>query len=236
MLKYFLTFFILLQTISSYAQFGLRISASQNNYSEWNTIVSSATTPANNDLFNTSYELGLDYWFRLKNIRLEFYPEIGLGYSKSDNSPSSNEIFPDSYRLKKAYGGINTHLYFLDLKNDCKCPTFSKQNDFFKKGLFLILSSKAHFQNKETIYQAQVISDNDVTLELGGGLGLDIGLSDLITLSPFGMISYFPSSNWDGISANHGIIHILPPDETTTNLAFKIGLRIGFRPDYLKNR
>ena len=40
MLKYFLTFFILLQTISSYAQFGLRISASQNDYSEWNTRLS----------------------------------------------------------------------------------------------------------------------------------------------------------------------------------------------------
>ena len=222
--------------VEANAQFGIRLSTQQNDYSNWNTIVSSAVSPANNNIFGSSYEIGVDYWFRLKNVRLEFYPEVGLGYSQSSNSNSGSEAFPSSYKLKKVFGGINAHLYFLDLKNDCMCPTFSKQNDFIKKGLFLILSSKAHFQNKETLYPIDIIKNNDLAIEVAAGLGLDIGISDLITVSPFGMVSYFPSSEWDGISINHGIVHVLPPDETTSNIAFKVGVRIGFRPDYLTNR
>ena len=229
------TIFLLVFTFQLHAQFGLRVSAAQNDYKNWNTIISSASTPANTDIFNTSYELGVDYWFRFKNVRIEFFPEIGIGLSKSKNPASADDMFPQSYNLRKVYGGINAHFYLFDLKNDCKCPTFSKQNDFLKKGLFVLLGSKAHFQNKETIFNSDKISHNDLAIEITGGVGLDIGLSDLITISPFVALSYFPSSEWQNINANHGIINILPPDETTRNLAYKIGIRIGFRPDYLKN-
>ncbi|MEE9374113.1 MAG: hypothetical protein V3V00_13760 [Saprospiraceae bacterium] len=223
-------------TSSLSAQFGLRFSSQWNDYKSWNTVTQSASTPSNSDLFGQSFEIGIDYWFRLKNTRLEFYPEVGFGYSKSTNSINNNDAFPLSYNLKKVYGGINAHIYFLDLKGDCDCPTFSKQNDFFKKGFFLMISSKIHYQNKETIYFSDSIKDNDLAVEISAGLGLDIGISDLVTISPFAALSYFPSSNWDGININHGIIHILPPDESTSNIAWKLGIRVGFRPDYLKNK
>ena len=206
-----------------------------NNFSDWNSVLENTQVGNTNDLFPFTYELGIDYWFRLKNLRMEFYPEISVQLSTS-NSTFGNVELPESYRLEAGGIGIITHIYLFDFFNDCQCPTFSKQNTFLKKGFFVMLGVKEYVQNKETIYSDRSDFHRDFTTQVSGGIGLDVGLTDLITITPFAGLVYYPSTNWEGINANHGIIHAVPPDESTSNLGFQAGIRIGFRPDYLKNR
>ena len=226
---------LLLIANSASAQFGLRIKAQQNDYTEWNRIIQGIPGYQGNELFQNTYEVGVDYWLRLKNYRLEFYPELSLALSTSSFASTGTEDLPQSYRLEAGGIGLNTHIYFLDFANDCQCPTFSKQNTFFKKGLFMLVGVHQYIQNKETTYRDRSVYDRDYTTQISAGLGLDIGLNDLLTISPFITALYYPRTEWQGINANHGIINVLPPDESTSNLAFQIGIRVGFRPDYLKN-
>lgn len=217
------------------AQFGVRIKAQQNDFGDWDRIIQGLPGYQDKQLFQYSYEIGVDYWLRLKNYRLEFYPELSLALSTTDFGIPNNSELPLSYRLESGGIGVNTHIYFLDFTGDCQCPTFSKQNTFFKKGLFLMIGLHEYVQNKETKFSDRSIYDRDFTTQILVGLGLDIGINDLLTISPFISALYYPSTEWNGISANHGILNILPPDETTSNIAFQVGIRMGFRPDYLRN-
>ncbi len=230
-----LVFFVLTaETLSG--QFGVRLKGQYNNFDKWDQVTRNVPNSPGIDLFQYSYELGIDYWFRLKNIRIEFYPEISAMLSSSTYSFSPDTGLPQSYKLQAGGIGINTHIYFMDLINDCVCPTFSKQNTFVKKGLFLLVGVKEYIQNKKTTYTDRTVAHRDFATQITAGLGLDIGLTDLFTLTPFFAAAYYPSTKWSGINANHGIVHVLPPDESTSNLAFQVGVRLGFRPDYVKRR
>ena len=132
--------------------------------------------------------------------------------------------------------GLATHIYIFDFVNDCDCPTFSKQSGAFQRGFFILAGVKGNYQQKKTSFSNSQRSNSDISMNLEAGIGYDIGISDLLTITPFTTLSFTPNSNWDGLSMDHGIINVLPPDESTSNLAFNVGLRIGFRPDYLKNR
>jgi hypothetical protein len=146
----------------------------------------------------------------------------------------SDISLPDSYKLEAGGIGLNVNVYLFDLMNDCQCPTFSKQNNFLRKGVFLMLEAKEYVQNKETRFVDRSVYDRDFSSKFSIGVGLDIGVNDLLTFTPFVATSYYPSTTWNGININHGIVNVLPPDESTSNLAFQVGVRIGFRPDYIR--
>ena len=131
----------------------------------------------------------IDYWFRLRNKRVEFLPTVFFQQSND---------WPYDYNR---YGiQWNTNFYPLDFGDDCNCPTFSKQNETFKKGFFIQLSPELGVWNLELKHDD--ILDNDVKLEksfqfsIGAGVGLDIGLSELITLTPIARYRYSLPLKW----------------------------------------
>jgi len=219
-------------SICAFSQFGLRITASQNNYKSWDEVTLASTAQREADLFKSSYEIGLDYWFRLKEIRVEFYPEVNYRFSSTNGLQNADGGLPESYKLSSLGLGLNLHIYPFDLINDCDCPTFSKQSGALQKGFFLMLGAKEYYQNKSVPNSPK---HADFAFSIVGGFGFDIGVNNLLTVSPFMNAQYFPSTEWEGFNALHGIVNVLPPDESTSNMAFQIGVRIGFRPDYLAN-
>ena len=151
-MRFLFLLIIILGVQSLSAQFGIRLKGQYNNYDKWDQVTRNVPNSPGIDLFQYSYELGIDYWFRLKNVRVEFYPEISAMLSTSTYSFSPDTNLPQSYKLQGGGLGVNTHIYFLDLINDCECPTFSKKNSFINKGLFLLLGIKEYAQNKKTEY------------------------------------------------------------------------------------
>jgi hypothetical protein len=166
------------------------------------------------------WNVGIDYWFRLKNRRVEFTPE--LSYESHSFSFETGEI---EHRLMSFH--FNTNLYFLDFDNDCNCPTFSKQGNFFTKGFFVQLSpGVSRIQNKlQWTSPDQAIEDDVFAFTVGGGVGLDFGISQLLTVTPLVKYYWYPSATWEGleVKGEEGI------SQEASITQFYAGIKLGFR-------
>lgn len=178
-------------------------------------------------LFASTYDIGIDYWFRLKNYRVEFMPEIYTSVSKTANESSE-------YRYT-GYGlASNVNIYLFDFEGDCGCPTFSKDGNFITKGFYLSVAPFIQNNNKAEWSEGDTRTKVS-SLSYGGsiGAGIDIGIRDLITLSPYIRYKFVPVDSWSGFqAANSSSI----PDENINTSYIQVGLRLGFRPDYVREQ
>lgn len=143
------------------------------------------------------------YWTRLKNYRLEFYPGILL---------QAHQLQENGSHLNLG-ASLPIAFYPLDFVNDCDCPTFSKNAFWFQKGFFIRLTPTWATRISDTSSDAL-----DQILGAGIALGLDFGVSDLITISPIAGYNHLSS-----LSAS---------DVTVSSLHF--GVSLLFRNDYRK--
>ena len=94
------------------AQFGVRLKYNNNKYNNWENVINERYS-SSQKLLSPGYELGVDYWFRLKKKRIEFMPEIF--YGQSTTSYTDAELLKD---IKATSIGFNFHtqIYALDLE------------------------------------------------------------------------------------------------------------------------
>jgi len=201
------------------AQFGLRAKYNLNTYSDWQDIP---------DIDQPNLELGLDYWFKLKNHRVEFMPELyyGLNSSTTYSLPSSRDI-----TTSHTYAGLqfNTHLYILDFIGDCDCPTFSKEGPGIKKGFFFNVAPGVVYNQYSRTAEITGTPDPEasaVNVRVAVGAGVDIGITDLLTITPMVHYVYSPSNDADFRTFENEII-------TSPWSSLQFGLRVGLRPDYV---
>jgi hypothetical protein len=148
-------------------------------------LTGNSATGINQDGFHA----GLEYYFRLKTHRVEFHPMLGYRQSFAvDGSGYYTSLDFD----------FNTSFYLFDFEGDCNCPTFSKQGTLVKKGFFFEFQPGIGYQ---TIYLLEAQSSNIVG-KVGGAAGLDIGLSDQYTLTPFVSATRYFSGEWDALKEN----------------------------------
>lgn len=175
-------------------------------------------------MLNSGYEAGVDYWFRLKKKRIEFMPEISYAHHRNNYARGSI----GTLKMSDYHFNFHTHIYALNLGDDCNCPTFSKQGGTIDKGLFIHLTPGISYYSIGAITRDMapeaVNTPEGISLRMGLGLGIDIGISDFWTLSP--IISYYfrSSLSWQELEENRPTLvnpHIL-----------QFSLRLGFRPDY----
>ena len=192
------------------AQIGMSLIYQNNHFSDWNL---------NTPLFQNAGGIGVDYWFRLKNHRLEIFPGIKYQHSESNNISGleGNAIW------KKYSFSLKIKAYIFDFISDCNCPTFSKQNEFFKKGFFVYLDPKfsRHIMYDNSEKEETQIEMNNVNAS--GGMGFDFGISNYLTISPFIGMSLYPNIQWDLLDNNN---------ESNNDIwGFELGVRIGLRWD-----
>jgi hypothetical protein len=124
---------------------------------------------------------------------------------------------------------FKVNVYPFDFGGDCDCPTFGKQGPQLQKGFFIQLSPGYALYMPEDI-----ISEfgNKSGFTMGGGVGLDIGLSNLVTITPVAALRYGFSSYADVpyVDVNGDAIGIDDPSLTT----FQVGLQVSFRLDHRK--
>lgn len=196
-----------LVAFAGFAQYGVtgQYITGQSFYSEASSSDAAMTTRI------SGYLAGVNYWLRLKNVRIEFFPELNYG-SVTPTNPLGNQ---SDFKLNRWGLLLPASFYLLDFKGDCHCPTFSKQNDLFKKGFFLQLLISGHLERSQT----DLAKNTQQNFGAGGGIGLDIGLSDLLTITPL-----FQYINHLGTTKKEASWSV--KDE------FRAGLRVSFRPDY----
>ena len=130
--------------------------------------------------FKPGSEIGLNYWFRLPKQRVEFLPELYASFSG---------IGDDVVYLNEYGAGLSVNVYPFDFLGDCDCPTFGKQGPQLQKGFFLQLSGGYAFYRQGS-QRFSTAGDRGSSATLGAGLGLDIGLSNLVTLTPQAGVRY----------------------------------------------
>ena len=187
-------FLILLLIIpfTSKAQIGIAAGGTLNRAKGW--IITDLNNNMKYDLPGNSLFFNLNYEFSIQNYRIAFVPEIGGALFENDI------IDLGTFINKTIRFQLNTHIYFLDFKGDCDCPTFSKKGNPLKKGLFLNISPGiSYFANTVETLTSNT-TDNLIKPNIGAGLGYDIGVNKNITLTTFANAYFFSGLTWPGLS------------------------------------
>ncbi|NJL74734.1 MAG: hypothetical protein HC892_06560 [Saprospiraceae bacterium] len=142
-------------------------------------------------LIELSSVVGVNYWFRLKNKRVEFFPTLELNSTKISN----DQFVMRDMTLVSGY--LNTRFYVFDFQGDCNCPTFSKHGGSFDKGFFLSIApgveySNTNIQTKDDSFRFKA---KEVMPSISVGTGFDIGISNLLTLTPYTQFRYAASND-----------------------------------------
>jgi hypothetical protein len=211
----------------SYAQIGLRLHSGNNDFIEWRRLSTEVKNRQN--VFANDLGFGIDYHFRMKNKRIEFLPGLSLLRSHTNLNDGITEL---NFRAVNLF--FNTRFYILDLNEDCDCPTFSKQGDFFGKGFFVMFTPVLSLY--EVSFQPdplETASASGVAYGFAGGMGLDIGISTAITLTPF--VNYYYMFNYDWPELQQYFPQAELQTETR-NQRLELGVRVGYRFDSSSNR
>ncbi len=134
--------------------------------------------------------IGIDYKFKYPNYRIYYGPVISFQSYNRSYTDINNWLEIKVAEKNKFYSfGMRISLYPLNIQGDCNCPTFTRENPFFKRGFFLIIIpgfSLINHRIKTTIsgHPSEVNNAFIHPFQLAGGMGLDIGLSDQWTITP----------------------------------------------------
>lgn len=230
-----LIFVIFLVPKMTLAQFGVRVHYDKNNYDDWSR---SFNTRYDEDkqLFSNGLGVGLDYWFRLKNRRVEFLPEISLRRANTQYSG----VALDKVSQWRTGFTFHTQIYALDFEGDCNCPTFSKQGAGIDKGFFFMLSPGIEMENSKLEMNPvlsgipEVTKTSNLVGRLGIGLGLDLGISDYFTLTPMVAYYFYSPFAWEKLEPTTRTGEFTDSVGSPTQL--EASIRLGFRQDYKKSR
>lgn len=186
--------------------------------------------PVSNDHVKADgYGLSINYWFRLKDYRVEFLPEIAYF------SGSHEGVLPDDTGTDLSWQQIavfaNTNFYLFDLEGDCNCPTFGKDGGFFEKGFFVQLSLGASYWSYNSTIGDLDHEGEQIHFLLGFGGGLDVGISEYITLTPFVRYVLGFGVPWSVTDINVG-----ETEYSSNTRDLLLGLNLIYRLDYKKRR
>ncbi len=181
------------------------------------------------DFLDDGLEFSANYWFRLKEKRIEFLPTVSYAkYNYTDLSLQGEEpIFPASYQ--EIGFQLHTRIYPFDFGTDCDCPTFGKQAPALEKGFFLQLSPGVSWlEDTNSIAPADQALEQKASAVLptiGLAVGLDFGLSNLVTISPIAGVRYAIGD------APNALEYVVAPQNNDKYGKFFAGIHLGIRLD-----
>jgi hypothetical protein len=215
---------------SSFAQIGINGGYNLNDAANWKIVDKNNSNNVIHDFFENSISFGLDYWFRLPNYRIEFTPELNY-----QNTKSTYQYDPLSFEANSTILSffVNTNIYLFDLEGDCDCPTFSKKGPELQKGFFFRISPGISYFDTQLNYEGIELKSNNFAFSIGAGIGLDLGITDVLTITPIAVYRYYPSVEWAQFSmVDAGIKEWDYPEDESIITQIYLGLRVGLRFDY----
>jgi hypothetical protein len=225
----YLSLFLLAISFTLSAQVGLSTQYLSGSADNW-TYQASETGSETIELPGTGWQAGIDYWFRLKNTRIEFLPTLAYSQQTQDIASTFASLETEARALHFFF---NTNIYLFDLKGDCDCPTFSKQGPSLQKGFYLQVSPGYSLYNFELqdAFSDETYEDNDSAFSIGLGLGIDLGISDFMTITPQIGARYYPSLSWETLDGTDKLTFPEGIAAEDSMLQYYAGLRLGFRFD-----
>lgn len=229
---YLTTLLSLFICLSCFGQFTLSAKYESNGAEAWDDAV---IAQLGNDaqVLSNGLSVHIGYWLKpLEEYRWNIIPEIGYatGTTEASSDPIVNEYTWNRFDLT-----INNHIYLMDMESDCNCPTFSKDGNFFTKGFFFNIAPGLSMNGIDHRYDDNgegntLAGDKKIVPKIGIGVGMDIGIHDLITITPIFNYTKFFGNAWSPFRVN----------ETQTSEVIEsgisqtdVGIRMNFRFDYV---
>ena len=233
-----LLFFLFLGFSNLYAQIGITGSYKNIDTKNWDHLLDNDSKLTDVEYYLNGASIGVDYWFRLKNYRVEFHPEINATYSLRNGDNVQHAVFQSADALITGLE-IHTNFYFLDFLGDCDCPTFSKDNEVFKKGFFFQLSPGMTYNMLSNAISSIPGDDESpeinhsvstANFKFSAGIGIDFGLNKFVTITPMVRYGRIFNINWDNLSEQLNAFAIDDLDQSNWD-EITAALRLGIRFD-----
>ena len=195
-----LTTLLLCLSFGLFAQIGITGAYSSIKTAGWEDVLNNEGSMTYN---STGYTVGLEYWFRLPDFRIEFLPEIS--YGTFDNNFEGNTLVPNTMEssLDIIAFAFNTQIYIFDMEGDCNCPTWGKDGSFFNKGFYLMAGPGISYiqQTSNISFDGtnNEVEENNLRLLLSAGVGFDFGITKSLTLTVFGRYRWHQSNSFEGL-------------------------------------
>jgi hypothetical protein len=157
-------------------------------------------------------EVALHYWFRLPKRRIEFQPTVyaATGIGDLDHTELGLQF--------------KTNIYLFDLDTDCDCPTFGKQGPRLDKGFFLQIAPGVATHHYDYEWH-----DRTVNFNLAAAVGIDFGISNLLTITPVAGLRY---TFGDVVGIEYTDDLGTPLDDVSRRLlTYQVGMQATFRLD-----
>lgn len=203
-----------------YGQAGLTVYYQIQDATYWKVI-----HPDNSDvgLLEQAPAFALDYHFRpFEGKRIELFPELRM-VMPTETTFGQNKTTLGLYSFN-----LNTNLYPLTFNGDCHCPTFRKENPFFKKGFFLRLSPGLSILRESVFDGTLTLKATQTVFSLGIGGGLDIGISPRLTVTPLFMVRFYPKYDLKGLPRTYPDLWFFEK-KTSIFTQFNPGIRLEFQ-------
>lgn len=200
---------------------------------------------SDSEVHDLTHEVSLAYWFKLKEKRVEFHPAVVYGTNKDERT--GIDANTQQYHWQSFYLEVPMHIYPLDFDGDCNCPTFSKDGNVFEKGVFVYAAPALGYHLFDDFYSTDLsvggpqfmVDSNNSAINFRGtlGVGIDIGLGDLLTITPSVGFGYSTAIGWDLLDQLDNEVDVANDIESSNSYTqFLPAIRLTFRPDYLKER
>lgn len=210
--------FSLFILIEANAQIDLTVQYEKNAYTSWEEIIQ-VKYGLDNKLLDHGIYAAAGYRIYPFSFRLGFIPELGYSYATGQ---SGNLTVTDKYNITQAVVKLGIQLFPFDLNGDCNCPSFGRQNDFFQKAFYIKVIPGASYQwlNLEGELNA-----NNYVFSVGAATGLNIALSELLTIAPEINYQRIFNAKWEGFSEFQ---HVEGVTDETAASTLGAGIRLSF--------
>jgi len=189
----------------------------------------SALLGENETIFKNGHSFSVDYWLKLKSVRIDLLPEVGF-------SKFSREIEPIGSYPKRTFIAqffnlqLNANIYPLDFfKNftDKENPTPSEN---VARSVFVQISPGASmtYLSYRAAFEEMLLPPRRTAYFIGLGAGFDISYKNFITLTPMLRYQHYPSLRWIGLSEirDENTADFFREDTFINQLAFSVRLGI----------
>ncbi len=162
---------------------------------EWETAVFG--NRSNERLLKSGFAQEVDFKIAgFENYRVQFHLNAGTAFSKT----TQIDRIDRSFKLRQIDLSLSSKIFLLSLEADCDCPTFSRDAGLLEKGFYVefIAGASSYNAKMRDVYD---VNDKGFGLKLGLGMGIEIGINDQVTVSPYVRYNRFFNNEWTGLQA-----------------------------------
>lgn len=224
MSKLLLPFFFLFLSHSATAQIGVSLAYRNIDVPHWSFLLGE-----NETIFKNGHSFSVDYWLKLKNLRIDLLPEIG--FSKFSNEISPIGLYPKRTFIAQFFNlQVNANIYPLDFFKNYTTKENPTPTENVARSVFLQVAPGASmvYLSYRAAFEEMLLPPRRTAYFIGLGAGFDITYKNLITLTPMLRYQHYPSLRWIGLSEirDENTTDFFREDTFINQLAFSIRMGI----------